>query len=278
MAKYIFPLYVEDFMGIITLVKQIMEDIMKNISLLPNSIKYICKIISILIKRKFKNIKKSEQNDFISKFIIGKLLIPILEFPSYNAYIGDFIISEKTLKNIQILNYIIKKLFSGKLFYNNLEEGEYVPFNRFFIEKMEEIFNFYEKSITVNLPSFIEKYVNDELPKDYSYDFFNENKQEMFAKISISFTIENLNYLVKGLEKCQDILLTNNLKIIKRSYDKLKNEEFFNTIKNIDIKKKESHMKQTKDKGLEIINYYAYNDNVIEKKYEKLFSITLFIC
>ena len=96
---------------------------------------------------------------------------------------------------------------------------------------MEEIFNFYEKSITVNLPSFIEKYVNDELPKDYSYDFFNENKQEMFAKISISFTIENLNYLVKGLEKCQDVLLNNHLKIIKRSYDKLKNEEFFNTIK-----------------------------------------------
>ena len=93
-------------MYIIIFVEQLMEDIIKNISLLPNSIKYICKIISILIKRKFKNIKKSEENGFISKFIIGKLLIPILEFPSYNAYIGDFIISEKTLKNIQILNYI----------------------------------------------------------------------------------------------------------------------------------------------------------------------------
>ena len=283
LSPYLLQLYLNDFYYLISFIKQLIEDLMNNILLLPNSIKYICKIISLLIKRKFNNITKREENEFISKFIIKKLLIPIFSSPSYNAYISDFIISGNTLQNINILNIIIEKLFSGKLFFNNLEEGEYTPFNRFFIEKIENILFFFEKSTNVILPNFIEKYISDELPNDYLYEFFNENKEEMYANISICFTIENLYNLIKGLEKSEDLFKTNLPKSakLKRSLSKLIDEENFNGIKDIDNKKKIYHINtfknnnrnKNKEKEIEILNYYLYNDHIIEKNYENLFSI-----
>ena len=153
----------------------VIEDILQNLVLMPSSLKYICKIISILVKNKFKDITRSEINGFVSRFIIDKLLIPIISVPNFNALISEFVISGITIKNIKVLNFIIKKMFSGQLFLNNKEEGNYTPFNWYFINKMEKILYFFDKAINVNLPEFIEKYINDELPGDYAYDYFQEN-------------------------------------------------------------------------------------------------------
>ena len=84
--------YINDFLEIISFIEKLIEDLGKNILLLPTSIKYICKVISILVKNKFKSISKTEENAFISKFIIEKLLIPIITSPTSNALISDFII------------------------------------------------------------------------------------------------------------------------------------------------------------------------------------------
>ena len=284
-SKYLLPIYFKDFLEIIPFIEQLIEDLTSNILLLPNSIKFICKIISILIKRKFNNITKSQENIFISKFLIGKLLFPMLSFPNSNAYISEFIISKYTIKNIHNMNIIIKKLFSGQFFQNTLEESDYTPFNIFFIDKIENILYIYEKSKNVNLPNFIEKYINNELPNDYSYEFFNENKEELYVSISICFTIDNLYYLIKGLEKNEELFLTNNPKAnkLKRSFNKLKNEETFNLIKNVDNKKKLHHLNSVTGKSNEknknkiqeneIQNFYLYNDYMVENKYENLFLI-----
>ena len=105
--------------------------------------------------------------------------------PSTNAYISEFVISKSTITNIGNIKRIIKKLFSGKFFSNCIEESDYTPLNMLFMEKMENILYFFEKSKNVNLPDFIDKYINDELPSDYSYEYFNENKEELYASISI---------------------------------------------------------------------------------------------
>ena len=51
---YIFSFYQYNFIESISFLEILIEDLMKNILLLPNSIKYICKIISILIKKNSK--------------------------------------------------------------------------------------------------------------------------------------------------------------------------------------------------------------------------------
>ena len=79
---------------------------------------------------------------------------------------------------------------------------------------MENIIFFFEKVINVNLPNFIEKLINDKLPKDYSYDYFKENKDKIYADISICFKNSNLVCLIKGLSKCENIFLNNNFELI----------------------------------------------------------------
>ena len=230
---YILSFYQNNFIEVISFIDLLIEDLMKNILLLPNTIKFICKIISILIKNKFKDISKSEENSFISKFVIGKLLVPIISSPSFNALIDDFVISGNTIKNIEAINFILKKLFSGKLFLNNEKEGNFTPFNWYFMDKIEKIYNFFEKAINIHLPTFIYQYINDELPKDYTYEYFNENKDRICSNLSICFNFDNLYYLVKGLKKGDNIFNKKNPKAkqLKMALSRLKNEETMNEIK-----------------------------------------------
>ena len=281
LSSHIVSLYQDDFLELISFVEQLLKDLMNNILLLPNTIKYICKIISKLVQNKFKNITKIEENAFISKFLIGKLLIPIISFPSSNALISDFVISGNTLKNISIINIIINKLFSGKLFINNRNESNYTPFNWVLLDEMESILLFLEKVININLPNFIEKFVNNELPKNYSYDYFTENKEQIYASISICFNINNLFCLINGLEKTNFFNTDNpNIKKFHKSFLRLCNKDTLNKIKDVDIKilnnAKERLKKNEKIQNIqniEIQNLYLYNGESIEKKYGKLFKI-----
>ena len=277
LPTHILSSYQHDFLTIISFIEQLINDLMNNILLLPNSIKSICKIISILIKNKFKDINKIEENAFISKFIVGKLLIPFMSYPSSNALISDFVISRITLKNIKIINLILKRLFSGKLFINNRKESHYTPLNWFFIDKMETILLFLEKAINANLPDFIEKFANNELPKDYLYDYFNENKEQIYASISICFNINNLFNLIKGLDKSVFWNIDNdNIKRMKRSFNRLINKDNMGEIKEIDLKllsKVKEKLKKNNFQNIEIENLYLFNSQYIEKKYEKLFTI-----
>ena len=289
-STQILTFYQNDCLKIISFVEQLIEDLINNITLLPNSIKYICKIISILIKKKFKDITKLQENAFISKFLLGKLLIPIISLPSSNALISDFVISGNTLKNIKIVNFVLKKLFSGTLFINNQRENCYTPFNWFFIDKMESILIYFEKILNINLPNFIEKLVKDELPGDYIYDYFNENNEQIYASISICFNIKNLIYLLKGLEKSNYLDLNDKRFLrLKKCFNKLKTDGSINDIKEIDktimnrvrekIKKKEKEKEKDKEKEkekeqpIEIENLYLFNSQSVEKKYEYLFKI-----
>ena len=273
-------LYQNDFLEIISLIEQLTKDLIDNISLLPNSIKYICKVISILIRNKFKDITKIEENAFISKFLLGKLLIPIISFPSSNAIISDFVISGITLKNIKIVNTILKRLFYGRLFKNDDKESNYTPFNWLFFDKMESIMNYFEKVINVNIPSFIDKCANNELPEDYSYDYFEENKEQIYASISISFNVNNVFNLITGLEK-GTFFKSNNPKIqkLQKSFEKVNDKENMEEIRVVDIKLLKSAKEKAKERDkelpddFEIENIFIVMDHYVEKKYEKLFSI-----
>ena len=294
---HLLAFYINDFLEVISFINQLLDDLVKYIVLMPNSIKYICKVIFLLIKNKFKNITKFQINSFISKFIIEKLLIPIISNPNFKALISEFVISGNTIKNIKTLNFILKKLFSGNLFHNNNEEGNYTPFNWFFMDKIENVLYFYEKAINVNLPDFIEQFINGELPKDYSYDYFKENKEQFYANISICFNVKNICYLIEGIRRDNKIFQSNDSKIekIKKIVKKLKTKELIkinenktnddlesqindsslNITKLETLKEKDKKKEKEKDKNNEtkFENYFIYNDNEIDEKYKYLFSI-----
>ena len=62
LPHHILTFYQSDFSLVVSFIEQLLNDLTDNILLLPNSIKYICKIISILVKSKFKDITKTEEN------------------------------------------------------------------------------------------------------------------------------------------------------------------------------------------------------------------------
>ena len=293
--NYLLYIYQFYFSNIISILDLFLKDLFDNASIIPDSIKYICKIISVLIKNKYKDIPKYQENAFISKFFIDKLLIPILQNPSFNALLNDFIISGNTMSNINIVIYIVKKIFSGKLFQINSilpdgeEEQNLTIFNKYIMNAMENTFTFYEKLINISLPPFIDKYINNSLPSDYIYDYFKENSEEIYVNISICFNLTNLICLIKSLKKGEEefFLKENNKNNkLKRIFNKLKSEEKLEELiklnNNNEGKNPENRnsIKQDNNKSSKKVcnvakpeNYYILNENLIEENYENIFKI-----
>ena len=203
-SKILLSLYQLDFLKLIKLIDLVIESFINGIQLLPYSIKFVCKIISIFIKKKFPKIKKFEENAFIGRFLFSILFIPIFRNP-IKTYINDFIISTSTLSNLRIILEVFLKLALGKLYYSK-DSLNYTPFNWYFIEKMPKIFELYEGVTKIEFPKFIELLVNDKLPEDYRYEYFNENPDEIITHRSICFKLTDVICLRDVMEKNQKIL------------------------------------------------------------------------
>ena len=89
---------------------------------------------------------------------------------------------------------------SGNFFKNNLKNGDFTFYNRFFIEKMPKLFQFFEKLTKVELPSFIEKFVYDELPDNYEYDYFKENPDKSMFHRTICYSLYDLMALLDNID------------------------------------------------------------------------------
>ena len=146
-------------MKLIDLLDLLIESFLSSIQLLPYSIKCICKLISVLVKNKFPEIKKVQENTFIAQFLFVTLFIPLFKNP-IKVFINDFIISSYAVSNLGVLLEIFNQLILGRLFTNKEGEYNYTPFNWYFIEKMPKIFNFFEQIIKVDLPKFVEKLIS----------------------------------------------------------------------------------------------------------------------
>ena len=68
----VLALYQSNFSIVIELINQLFFQLINNISIIPNSIRYLCKIISILLKKQFPTITAVELNAFVAEFFIEK--------------------------------------------------------------------------------------------------------------------------------------------------------------------------------------------------------------
>ena len=274
-------LYQIDFLKLIELMDLLIESFINNIQILPKPLKYICKIISLLIQNKFPKATKLEQNAFICKFLFVNLLIPILKKP-YSIYINNFIICQNTLNNLNYLLDIFQQLVLGNLYINKENEFYFTPFNWYFIERMPEVFELYEKIIRIKLPTFIEKFIKNQLPTDYKYDYFKENPEQIINHKSIIFSLNDISCLINNMEKCKYILFpgldNNDKKLNKKNnieklyiiFKKLNAKEYKDYLKS--IQKKEEIDNKTPDLNTEK-KIMSFHDLLINHKYKDLFNI-----
>ena len=282
-SKEILASYQIDFMKVIKILDNFFKSLMKNLYLLPYSVKCVCKMIILMIKKKFSDLSTVDQNAYIAKFFFHKLFSPIFENPGIGALINNYIISAVTKHNLKIISYIIMQLFSGRLFLDG-EEGNYTPFNWYFIDKIPEVYQFFENVIQVKLPSFIEKLINNELPKSFEYNYFKENPDEGIFHRSICFSFKDLYVLLVNMKELRDKLFTSDETIpFKKTFEKLINKSNsseleklrktieYDMIKQYDPKKK----KEPKEvKGYPILKYFLISELLTSKKYTKIFNLT----
>ena len=228
--------YQKNFFISIEIISKIIKKINECFELIPYNIKYICKIISISLKKRFKDITKIDLFKYMGEFFFGFLFKLFFLEPDYGSLITSIIISSETKKNLTIIFDIWKKLVSFKLFQNNKDYGEYTPFNWFFLDNIHYIINLYEKISDFNLPDSLIDYESNNFEKDY----IDENSQIVnnctFSKNS-SFFSYSILYNIYNLTTLLNIIKNNNNYIFENKKTRSEISEFEIVYKNIKEKK-----------------------------------------
>ena len=266
--------YVSSFLKLINFLDSIFESIFENLDLLPFSIKCICKIISILLHRKFPNINEIQKYRFISKFIFNNLLIPVLINPTQGALINNYIISNNTMYNMNVAIKIIEK-YTSFLLYELKKDSIYSPFNNYFISNINKLIKINEFIINTKIPNFIEKIIDGKLPKDSKYDYFHEKKNEILYCRSIFLTMNHIKVIMKAIINVTGDENSLFQKIVSKIIDSKENMQYLIELSDQNEKVVKKTIKNEKGRGKITINeqnikYFLLNDLIYNDKYKHL--------
>ena len=258
----IYNYYKQSFVKAQELIDKLLDNLLLYSNTIPYYIKCICKIISILIKKKFPELGKVEVNAYISSFFFGKLLFAVFRNPDYYTLINEHLIVDKTLENLRIIKFIVTKFIQGEFFD---ETDNFVPFNIYFIDQMPKLLKFFDNINKVVLPSFIDKLINDKLPEDYIYDYFQENPNENIFYRHICFKTDILYTLVVNAYKCKDKIVFDQ-KVLERLHSNIK------------------ELERIKERPMDVcvndfvvadkrVDYFLISDTINNTKYENILNI-----
>ena len=284
-SEEILSIYIVSFVKIVESINLLFKCLLEHTSVIPYSIKCICKIIYSLLQKKFPNIKRLQLNAFMSRFFVNKLLLPFLENPIFSALINEYMISPETVTNIKTISAIVSKICTGKL-YNQDENGNFTPFNRLILEKILDLYKFYQNFEDIILPDYIIKDMNGKI----NYENLNEEMSEPLIQKSICFCIEELYTIITNVSKIKKELFvddsTKNLSIVFDKIDKSANmkiiEEILQEKKYKEVheeplannKKNDKKKKQAKNvKKIEVSRYFLITDLISKQEFSEIFQI-----
>ena len=269
--------YESSFLKLVNFIDSIFESIIENLDLIPFSIKCICKMISVLLEKKFPNIKEIEKYLFISKFIFNNLLIPVLINPTQGALISSYIISNNTMYNMNVAFQIIEKFTSFTL-YDPKKESIFSPFNNYFIENTRKLIKINEILIYTKIPDFIEKIINGTIPKNTKYNYFQEKSNEILFCRSMFLTMNHIKVIMKGIIPLLEEADTPFQKIVSKIIDNKENMQYLIELSDQNEKVVKKTIKKEKGRGKMTINeqnikYFLLNDIIFNDKYNNLLNL-----
>lgn len=211
----VLALYQSNFSIVIELIDQLFFQLINNISIIPNSIRYLCKIISILLKKQFPTITAVELNAFVAEFFIEKLMRPIFTIPDYNGLLTTRIVSSVTKDNIKLIQDIIKQIVNGN-FYKAKENPNFTIFNWFFLDTMPYVLKFFEQLTDITFPPFIERLINSDEKmmtpeqlsvENYIYNFFKEHPNEQIRLLNIAYTADDVINIMDIIKRNESVFI-----------------------------------------------------------------------
>lgn len=287
-AEEVLRKYKENFERIREYIDKILFNLKENIYVIPYNIRCICRIIHDLLQEKYPTQSIFERNNFISEFIFGKCIIPILANPDQYAVITSTFLSERTKITLISLNKIIKKINSGMLF-ESVNDMNLTMFNHYIIEIMPEMIEFYKNLIDVKLPDSISevfkkmrlekkenhksnplnlinktsqsneysqlKEVNSN--ESYSYDYFKSFPDELINISCICYSVKDINLIISIIKK--NFSLFKDDEVIVKAYNKAKYQESF-------LEKLEKDQSERKFMLAYKINYNPNLERYLEQK------------
>jgi hypothetical protein len=197
---------------IIKCIDDIINTLEENILSLPYIIKSINSILYILVNEKYSK-EKLENTEyktliFLSHFLIGNIIIPLISNPYFNGIITKGVLSKISKDNLEIISKILTQMISGKLF-SNEKEYEYTIFNKYIIETLPKIFNIINKinkqknfKLSHCVRNLINSYGNPN--RNLNFNFFEEI-QENIQQQNICFSWIDLIILIDIIKISKDL-------------------------------------------------------------------------
>ena len=192
---------------------------LENKVIIPYNIKVICKLIYLLVQKKFKKISEMQIIILVCRFLFDKLIMPILENPDSSNIAKMMMISLDLRKTLFNVSLVLKKLINGELFYEEKYES-YNIFNNYIIENYPRLNNIIKNFIDVKIPNKIllllnKFYENENFslenrilePSEINYDYFKENPSEFMQHDSICFNIEQFFLLYDIVNNNKEIFI-----------------------------------------------------------------------
>ena len=150
--------YFENFKFIKDKIDNLIQVLIDRISTIPYTVRCICKVISLLMKKKFPLLPTYLRNSFIGKFIFDKCIFPALSFENKNV-MDSRIFSSNTKKCLNVIISVLSNANRCSL-YPTTTDTEKTIFNYYLFEIIPIINKFYEKVIDIELPKTLEDLVS----------------------------------------------------------------------------------------------------------------------
>ena len=227
-------LLLSDYKVITEFINNLLNNINNNINSIPYNIKCMCKILDLILETKIENkiISEYEKIMFLISFFFKNIIYFIINNPDHNGLISTFILSKNTKHNLKIINKILEKLFTGKLFeFNNLNnnENDLIIFNNFLLKTTPKIFEFiYNIKSLINLSKEIQKEINNEIKinlKEINVNLKDDTPLENIKYESVCFNFNDLSIILNVFKENFDYF-NKNFPEISNLIEKIKNYDY----------------------------------------------------
>lgn len=156
--------YKTNFLFIHKKIDKILKIITTKVNIIPYRIRCLCKIIYILISKKFPDIPDILKNVCIGKLFFESYIFPFLSTADSFLIGKNKIISLHTQKCLYEIISVLSHAYKYLLF-NNITNAEKTIFNNYIIEIIPTLNKFFLEIIDVKLPKVIEEIIPNKLNK-----------------------------------------------------------------------------------------------------------------
>jgi len=230
--------FINNFLFIKQKIDYLIQSLIDKISTIPYTVRCICKVISVLMHKKFPSLPKYLRNSFVGKFIFDKCIFPVLNFENKNV-MDSRIFSSSTKKCLNVIISVLSNANRCSLFPTTIETEKTI-FNYYLIEIIPILNQFYEKIIDIELPAALEDLVsmaklkieqnyddkifnfkrkNDKITyqqfnedeenkkeqikfeNEVLFDYFKENNDEIMHLESICFSLSDVLFILSLIQR-----------------------------------------------------------------------------